>query len=301
GNQEFIGQGLSNIAGSFFSAYATSGSFNRTGVNYEAGARTPLAAAFAAGFLVLILLAVAPLAAYLPYAAMAAILFMVAWGLFDFHHIGAIIRVSRGETAVLGATFIATLVMHLEMAVMVGVLISLLLYLNRTSKPSLHTLVPGTDEAQRKLVERSAGAAECPQLQILRIEGSLYFGAVNHVGDYLHHMEERKSGQRHLLVLGHSMNFVDIAGAELLARDARRRRARGGALWFHGLSERAAGMLAKDPFAQDIGPDAFFQEKREAIAGIYARLDKDICANCSARIFEECGPAPKVSPAPPAA
>jgi len=292
GNQEFIGQGLSNIVGSFFSAYASSGSFNRSGVNYEAGAKTPLAAAFAAGFLVLTLLAVAPLAAYLPNAAMAAILFLVAWGLFDFHHIGAIVRASRSEAAVLGVTFVATLVMHLEMAVLAGVLLSLLLYLNRTSKPSLRSLVPDAADPQRKLVERRAGAPECPQLQILRIEGSLYFGAANHVGEYLHHLEERKPGQKHLLLLGRSMNFVDIAGAELLAQEARRRRARGGGLWFHGLREGAATMLAKEPFAADIGQDACFTEKRDAIAGIYARLDREVCAKCSKRIFEECAGAP---------
>ncbi len=301
GNQEFIGQGLSNIAGSFFSAYASSGSFNRSGVNYEAGAKTPLAAAFAAGFLVLILLAVAPLAAWLPTASMAAILFLVAWGLFDFHHIGSIVRASRSEAAVLGVTFAATLVLHLEMAVLAGVLLSLLLYLNRTSKPSLRSLVPDAADPQRKFVERRAGAAECPQLQILRIEGSLYFGAVNHVGEYLHHMEERKPGQKHLLLLGRSMNFVDVAGAELLAQEARRRRARGGGLWFHGLREGAATMLSKEPFAGDIGPEACFTEKRDAIAGIYARLDKDVCATCRKRIFEECGTAGKVSPVPPAA
>ncbi len=298
GSQEFIGQGLSNLVGSFFSAYASSGSFNRSGVNYEAGAKTPLAAAFAAGFLVLILLAVAPLAAYLPTAAMAAILFLVAWGLFDFHHIGSIVRASRAEAAVLIVTFVATLVMHLEMAVLAGVLLSLLLYLNRTSKPSLRSLVPDPADPQRKLVERRAGAPECPQLQMLRIEGSLYFGAVNHVGEYLHHQEERKPGQKHLLIFGRSMNFVDIAGAELLAQEARKRRARGGGLWLHGLREGAVAMLAKEPFAGDIGREAIFTEKREAIAGIYARLDKEVCAKCSKRIFEECG---KVSPAPPAA
>ena len=87
GNQEFVGQGLSNMIGSFFSGYAATGSFNRSGVNYAAGAKTPLAAVFASLFLVVILLLVAPLAAYLPNAAMAGILFLVAWGLIDFHHI----------------------------------------------------------------------------------------------------------------------------------------------------------------------------------------------------------------------
>ena len=77
GNQEFIGQGLSNILGGFFSGYASSGSFNRSGVNFEAGAQTPLAAVFSAFFLLLILFLVAPLAAHLPIPAMAAVLFLV--------------------------------------------------------------------------------------------------------------------------------------------------------------------------------------------------------------------------------
>ncbi|MGD2082499.1 MAG: SulP family inorganic anion transporter, partial [Chromatiales bacterium] len=80
GNREFIGQGLSNIAGSFFSAYVATGSFNRSGVNYDAGARTPLAAVFSGLILVALLFPVAPLTAWLPKAAMAGILFLVAWG-----------------------------------------------------------------------------------------------------------------------------------------------------------------------------------------------------------------------------
>ena len=83
GNQEFIGQGLSNIVGAFSSAYPSSGSFNRSGVNFEAGAQTPLAAVFSAALLFVVLLGVAPLAAYLPLAVMAGLLFVVAWGLID--------------------------------------------------------------------------------------------------------------------------------------------------------------------------------------------------------------------------
>lgn len=99
-NQVFVGQGLSNLAGSFFSGYASSGSFNRSGVNYAAGAQPPIAAALSAVFLLAIVLLVAPLAAYLPVPAMAVILFIVAWGLIDFHHIGEIIkRHKRGASS----------------------------------------------------------------------------------------------------------------------------------------------------------------------------------------------------------
>jgi SulP family sulfate permease len=131
GNQEFIGQGLSNLVGAFSSAYPSSGSFNRSGVNYEAGARTPLAAVFSAVLLLIVLLGIAPLAAYLPLAVMAALLFMVAWGLFNLHEMLRIARTNRGEAFVLAVTFIATLAIQLEFAIFVGVLASLFVYLNR--------------------------------------------------------------------------------------------------------------------------------------------------------------------------
>ena len=288
GSQEFIGQGLSNLAGSFFSAYPSSGSFNRSGANYEAGARTPLAAVFSAAFLVLIVLAVAPLAAFIPVASMAGILFLVAWGLIDFHHIATILRASRGESAVLGITFAATLLLHLEIAVLLGIALSLAIYLARTSRPALRSIVPDPATPMRKFRERQPGEAECPQLRLLRIEGSLYFGAADHVAEYLQQIEERRPAQKHLLVLSKSMNFVDVAGAELLAGEAERRRKRGGNLYFHGLRESASRMLRGAAFAMRFPPDTIFGSKREAIASIYQRLDRKVCESCAVRIFEEC-------------
>jgi SulP family sulfate permease len=288
GNQEFIGQGMANLIGSFFSAYPSSGSFNRSGANHEAGAQTPLSAVLAAGLLVLIVLAVAPLAAFIPVASMAAILFLVAWGLVDRHHISTLVRASRGEAAVLVATLLATLVMHLEMAVLVGIVLSLLLYLRRTSRPALRSMVPDPASPLRKFRERQPGEAECPQLKVLRIEGSLYFGAVDHVGEYLGQIEERRPAQKHLLVFARSMNFVDVAGAELLAREVRRRRARGGGLYFHGLRESARNMLHGPAFGSEFPRDASFATKHEAIAAIYARVDRSVCLTCRARIFQEC-------------
>jgi sulfate permease, SulP family len=124
GTQEFIGQGLANIAGSFFSSYPSSGSFNRSGVNVESGARTPFSAICAAVFLVLILLFVAPLAKYLPLAAVAAVLFVVAWGLIDHRDIAHLLK-DKFERATLIATFVATLTLPLEWAVLLGVVVSL--------------------------------------------------------------------------------------------------------------------------------------------------------------------------------
>jgi sulfate permease, SulP family len=126
GNREFIGQGLANLAGSFFSAYPASGSFNRSGVNVAAGARTPLAAASAALLLVVLLVFVAPLAAYLPLPVIAGLLFMVAWGLIDVREIRRILREEPIERAPLVVTFVATVSVSLEWAILLGLLAALL-------------------------------------------------------------------------------------------------------------------------------------------------------------------------------
>ncbi|HEY5763005.1 MAG TPA: SulP family inorganic anion transporter [Rhodocyclaceae bacterium] len=290
GDTEFIGQGMSNFIGSFFSAYPSSGSFNRSGANYEAGARTPLAAAFSGVFLGLAVFVIAPLAAYLPYAAMAGILVLVAWGLLDFHEIITIARTSRAEAAVLAVTFFGTLVMHLEMAIVAGVMLSLLLYLNRTARPTIRSLVPEPDTSLGRFVERKPGMAECPQLKILRIEGELYFGAVNHVAEYFHFLADHRPGQKHLLLMSRSMNFIDVAGAELLAAEARRRRDAGGSLSFHGLRVAAGDMLSQPAFKNEF--TGRFTGKTEAIAGCFALFDRDICRSCTARIFRECNSVP---------
>lgn len=121
-SQEFKAQGLANIAGSFFSAFPTSGSFNRSGVNLVSGARTPLAAASAAVLLVALLLIVGPLATWLPYCVVAGLLFMVAWGLIDRPEIIRIWRQERAERLPLVATFLATITLSLEWAILIGLL-----------------------------------------------------------------------------------------------------------------------------------------------------------------------------------
>ena len=292
GNQEFIGQGLSNIVASFFSGYPATASFNRSGLNYEAGARTPLAAVFSALFLVVVLIFVAPLMAYLPIASMAAILFLVAWGLIDFASIRNIVRASRSETAVLALTFAATLLLELEFAILAGVMLSLLVYLNRTSRPSMRSLVPDPRHATRKMAVLEKGMAECPQLKILRIEGSIYFGAVNHVGAHFDTLREVSPGQKNLLLLCKSINFVDVAGAELLALEAEQRRKMGGQLYLYSLRQPVRDMLARGGYSEQIGQANIFGTKYEAIGGVFARLDRSICRTCHARIFNECASLP---------
>ena len=297
GNQEFIGQGLSNLAGAFFSGYASSGSFNRSGLNYDAGARTPLAAILSAVFLLLIMLFLAPLAAYLPLPAMAGILFVVAWGLVDRKQIAEIFHASRAETTVLLATFLATLTLDLEFAIYIGVLLSLMLYLNRTSRPPLEDVKPA-DPQHILGFSTDTGLPDCPQLKIVRLNGSIFFGAVNHLQEALQMIDQRNPAHRHVLLVASGINFVDLAGAHLLAQEARRRRAMGGALYLFNLKSEPMQMLRRSGTFDEIGADNFFKLGDDVFDVLYRRLNAAICSTCTVRIFHPCkslsAPAPRL-------
>ena len=292
-NQEFLGQGLSNIIGSFFSSYAASGSFTRTGVNYEAGAKTPMAAVFAALSLMVVLLLIAPLTAYLPIPAMAGVLLVVAYGLIDFHHIRTIVRTSRSEAAVLAVTFLATLFVELEFAIYIGVILSLILYLNRTSHPNVITLVPDPASVRRSFVNiQKKPGPECPQLKVLRIDGSLFFGAVEHIAEQLTTVARRHPEQAHILFVGEGINFIDVAGGEMLADEARRLHLEGRKLYLSSLKGEALSLLQRGGYSARIGEENIFRSKIDAIRHLVPHLDPERCRVCTARIFTECAQMP---------
>ena len=289
-NQEFIGQGLSNIVGSFFSSYAGSGSFTRSGINYEAGARTPLSAIFAAIALIGIVMLVAPLTAYLPIAAMGGVILLVAYNLIDFQHIGNTLRVSKSETSILLTTFFATLFLELEFAIYLGVLLSLIFFLAKTSTPYIPAMAmdkpPGN--AGRKLINvENAPTRQCPQLKIIRIDMSVYFGSINHIQNRIARIVEGEQIY-HILIVSTGINFIDLAGAEALVSENRKLQKLGGGLYFVGLKSSAYEFAARSHMVRDIGRNHFFDRKSDAIRRLVRSLDPKICETCSARVFNEC-------------
>ena len=277
GNQEFIGQALSNILGSFSSSYATSGSFTRTGVNYEAGATSPLAALFAAVFLALIVLLFAPLAAYITLPSMAAILLMVAWNLIDWHHIKIIYRAGKNEAMVFGVTFAATLLLPMEFAIYLGVLLSLVLYLRRTSQPNITALASG--RGAKKLVDaQRTNLPECDVIKIVRIDGALFFGAVDYVQTTLMAIP-----QKHVLIVASGINFIDLAGTELLANEAKRLAAKGGGLYLCNVNGRVIKPIIRNGHLSTIGKRHIFATKALALSTIDAKLSDHSCAGCENR------------------
>lgn len=218
-NQEFIGQGLSNLGGAFFSGYVSSGSLTRSGLNASAGACSPLAALFSALFLIPILLVAAPLLQHVPMPAISGQLLLVAFKLVDRKSIREALTLSRSEATVLLITFFSTLLLALEFAIYLGVLASLILYLRRTTRPP----VVESDLSQAPLTIQQV--VEAPYCDVVRIDGSLFFGACDSIGRRLERFE-----QPDLVILAAGINFIDLSGIHLLQRQARRCHARGGKL-----------------------------------------------------------------------
>ena len=299
-NREFLGQGLSNIVGAFSSSYIACGSLNRSMPNYEAGARTPLAAVFAALLLVLLVALAAPLLAHIAMPAIAALLLLVAAGLLDLERWRRLWRVARDEFAIAFATLAATLTMRLEVAILLGTVLSLVSYLYRTSRPAMRTMGFDSWSHQRPFIvidgQPPDALPECPQLKLLRMEGSIYFGAVPHVAERLHELRSMPAAPRHLLVMSKSMNFVDMAGAQLWDDELAARRAMGGDLYFHRPRPAVLEMWQRIGFVARLGDDHLYRDKRSALADIVRhRLDAEICARCEARIFFDCPPRPGTS------
>ncbi len=294
-NREFRGQGLSNMVGGFFSSYVSCGSLNRSLPNLEAGARTPLAAVFSALLLLALVAVSASLLAQIPMAALAALLVLVAGSLLDLSRWKQLFRLSRMEFGVALATLVATISIRLEMAILLGTLLSLMSFLYRTSKPAMRTMGFNGWTADRQFVvlaDADHPLPECPQLKLLRMEGEVYFGATQHVADTLHELRHRPQPQKHLLVMGKSMNFIDLAGAQLWEAELNARRAMGGDLYFHRPRPEVIQMWQTTGFTRLLGPEHQFADKRSAIATIFPKLDPQICKHCTARIFWECRSAP---------
>lgn len=287
-NQEFIGQGLSNMVGSFFSSYAGSGSFTRSGINYDSGAKTPFSAIFAALILMAIVLLIAPLTAYLPVAAMGGVILLVAYNLIDFHHIKIIFATNRSETAIFLVTFLSTLFLELEFAIYIGVLLSLVIFLARTSRPQITLLAPDASVERRPFTSVECQPLhECPQLKLMRIDRAIYFGSVSYLQIKLQQIEA-SSNVKHILLVASRINYIDMAGGEMLTREALRLQEQGGGLYICGLKAELWQFLAEGGFLKAIGNQYFFADKASAIRSIYKKLDRAHCDQCQLTVFNEC-------------
>lgn len=290
-NQEFVGQGLANIACGFFSGYTSAGSFGRSAVNLEAGARSPLAALFSGVLVAVAMLTLAPFAAFLPRAALAGVLLLVAYGLVDRKEMARIWRGARGDAVIMWVTLVGTLFLPIEFAVLAGILMSLGYYILRTSSPQVHAVVP--DEKFGHLMERP-DRSQCPQLGILDIHGDLYFGAVNHIENKIHEHVSRNPSQRFLLLRMHGVNHCDFSGIRMLENLVSSYRGRNGDVYMTRVRSTVLRLMQDTHFDELLGADHFLH-KDEAIEYLFHHvLDSAICIyESDVRVFAECQNLPR--------
>ena len=248
-NQELIGQGLANIVSPLFGGFAATGAIARTATNIRNGATGPLAGIVHALTLIAVLLFLAPLAAHVPLAALAAILFVVAWNMSDVPHFLRIARTApTADRAILGITFTLTVFADLVVAVNVGVILAVLHFLRRMSE-AVDTQPIGGDALKAELA--TLGLASLPPtVAVYEVSGPMFFGAVEHFERALVHTQ---AAPRVLIVRLRLVPFMDITGIQTLEEVAETLHARGARLVLCEANLRVQAKLLR---AGVIGPSA---------------------------------------------
>ena len=290
-NQELVGQGMANVAAGLFSGYACSGSFTRSAINFQSGARTQLSGVFCGLFVLGGVLVFGPAAAFLPRTALAGMIMVIAYRMVDWYGVRRVISTSRSESGIMAATFVATLVFPLEFAVLAGVILSLGIYIYKSSLPTVHTVVP--DPTFRHFVERE-DAPCCPQLGVINIRGALFFGAASHVEDELLANHEDNPGQNHLLLRMHGVHQCDLSGIDVLEGIVKLYRDAGGDVFLVQVRPEVQWIMRSSGFEELIGVDHLL-EQEGAIEWLFEnRIDPAVCIyECEHRVFAECQPLEK--------
>lgn len=285
-NQEFIGQGFSNIGAAFFSGYPGSGSFIRSAVNFRSGARSPLSGIIAGLTVAVIVLLAAPLAGSLPKSTLAGVLLVVAVEMIHRTDIQRVFRSTRNDAAVLTITFLCTLLLNIEFAVYAGVLLSIGLHLRTTSHPRIYSTVP--DLISGKMIGSTQGQM-CCQMEIIRIEGSIFFGSSSFVLEDLQRRLKSHPYMSCLLIRMHQVNNFDASGVHVLEQVNEEVRERGGGLYFSGVNARVFQVFKNSGLLREVGDGHIRDSTRSAIRqAMRESFCPVICAACEFAVFTEC-------------
>ncbi len=215
-NKELVGLGLANVAGSMFSAYPVTGGFSRSAVNYQSGARTPLASIITAVLIVMTLLFFTPLFYYLPNAVLAAIVMVAVYGLIDFMEPVKLFKVKKVDGWTLLITFAATLLIGIEQGILVGVAFSLALFIWRSAYP--HTTEVGylPEEDVFRNVTRYPEAQTFPNTLVVRVDASLYFANAAFWENWLNDAVLDRPELRYIILGFSAVNDIDAVALETL-------------------------------------------------------------------------------------
>jgi MFS superfamily sulfate permease-like transporter len=274
-NQELIGQGLANIIGAVGQGYPVSGSFSRSAVNIQSGAVTGLSSAFTSMVVLITLVFFTPLLYHLPQAVLAAIIMMAVIGLINVKGFVHAWEAQKYDGAISVITFVCTLIFapHLDRGIMVGVGLSLVLYLYRNLKPGMAVVSLHPDGSLRDADRH--GLERCRNIAAIRFDGPLFFASANYLEEKILEQVALMPDLRHVLIIAHGINELDASGEEMLSQLVGRLRAAGYEVSFSGLKDNVLDVMRRTHLYDEIGEDNMFPTQATAIQTIHARAHEN--------------------------
>ncbi|WP_457599791.1 SulP family inorganic anion transporter [Hydrogenivirga sp.] len=290
-NQELIGQGLANIAVSFFRGFPAGGSFSRSSLNFALGAKSPLASVITGSLVGVTLFLLAPAFYYLPKATLAAIVLSAVINLIRPQDILRLYRINKMDGTVAGLTFLSVFFMDLWVAITLGVILSLGSFVYRTMYPRI-VILSRDPESGTFVNAEKRGLPECPQILYIRPNMSIYFGNAQYVYEYIvDRVQERLKNAplKFVLLDMEAVNYIDATGSETVIRLIKTLRDMGVELAFANIGCDVYPLLEHAGFDKVVKHELVFDSKGQSVTELFKRLDHDYCrSGCPYTVFKEC-------------
>jgi SulP family sulfate permease len=279
-NQELIGQGLANVVGSFFKVYPVSGSFSRSAVNFNSGAKTGFSSVVTSLVVMVVLLWCTPLLFYLPQATLAAIIIVAVISLIRIKPLITAWKINPADAAIAVITFVTTLVFApaLHVGILTGISLSLIFYLYCTMRPRVADLSRHPDGSLRDA--DVYGLQHCQHISIIRFDGELYFGNCSYFEDKVLELVASKPDLKCVIIDSGGINNIDASGEEMLRAVVTRLNTSGIEVLFSRAKKQLTDTLERSGFVYQIGTDRFFRWNQHALEKAWAVINCDHLKDC---------------------
>ncbi len=288
-DQELIGQGMANLAGSFFQSYPVSGSFSRSAINYACGAKTGISSVTASLIVVLALLFLTPLFTYIPKATLAALIISAVLLLFHPKEIIVLWKMNRDDGIVASIVFVMALVTKPDYALLIGVMSSLIFFLWKTMHPCI---VRVAKDPERNIFVNGdiSGKPSCPQLVHLRSDNCIFFANAEYTVEQLFkRVDEHQTPVRFLLLDFQAVGFIDITGTDELRVLNDELKTRSIQLALMNVHLPVIQVFKSSGFIKEVDPEFIITNEAQAITSLFPHFDHSYCKEiCPYEIFYEC-------------